>query len=73
MYLYFAVELKLAFNLFDKDRDGVISVQEVDHCMRSLGQECEEEKLRKMFREVDLDGMGSGTAILNIFCNERQN
>ena len=49
-------ELRIAFNLFDKDRDGSISLQEVRSAMETLGQTVDNEKIRESFKQVDLDG-----------------
>ncbi|KAI6694132.1 hypothetical protein NL676_021842 [Syzygium grande] len=53
-------ELKEAFDVFDRDRDGVITVEELRLVLSSLGmregkrtEECEE-----MIRKVDVDGDG---------------
>ena len=54
------VNLKEAFDVFDKDKDGLISVEELAGVLTSLGltegkkiQECKE-----MIRKVDMDGDG---------------
>ncbi|MED6208106.1 hypothetical protein PIB30_041896 [Stylosanthes scabra] len=54
------VNLKEAFDVFDKDKDGLISVEELALALTSLGlregkkiQEC-----REMIRKVDMDGDG---------------
>ena len=54
--LFLFSELRLAFSLFDKDRDGNISQAEVKAVMGSLGQQCSDQHLQDMFRQVDLDG-----------------
>ncbi|KAJ6381104.1 hypothetical protein OIU77_029906 [Salix suchowensis] len=53
-------DLKEAFDVFDKDKDGLISVEELGLMLCSLGlkeggrvQDCEE-----MIRKVDMDGDG---------------
>ncbi|KAF8036617.1 hypothetical protein BT93_C2366 [Corymbia citriodora subsp. variegata] len=53
-------ELKEAFDVFDRDRDGVITVEELGRVLSSLGmsegkraEACEE-----MIRKVDVDGDG---------------
>ena len=48
-----------AFNLFDKDSDGVITVKELGSAMRSLGQNPTEKELAEMINEVDLDRNGA--------------
>ena len=54
--LFYISELRIAFNLFDKDRDGSISLQEVDSAMETLGQKVDYEKVKESFKQVDLDG-----------------
>ena len=49
-------ELKLAFSLFDRDKDGNISMAEVRHVMNTLGQQVNDRQLQAMFKQVDLDG-----------------
>ena len=49
-------ELKLAFSLFDRDKDGNISMAEVRHVMNTLGQRINDRQLQAMFKQVDLDG-----------------
>ena len=44
----------IAFNLFDKDRDGSISLQEVMSAMETLGQKVDYEKVKESFKQVDL-------------------
>eukprot|EP01133_Synstelium_polycarpum_P012855 gene12855-15097_t len=48
---------KDAFNLFDKDKDGKISVQELGTVMRSVGSNPTQAELKDMIKEVD-DGSG---------------
>ena len=54
--MFFLVEFQETFNLFDKDRDGTITVTELSTVMRSLGKYPTEEELQVMMHEVDLDG-----------------
>ena len=51
------LEIKEAFQLFDKDGSGVISTKELGMVMRSLGQNPTEQELMDMVNEVDVDGM----------------
>ncbi len=54
--VYILTELRLAFSLIDKDKDGNISQDEVREVMASLGQQCSDQHLQDMFEQVDLDG-----------------
>ncbi|XP_066279452.1 calmodulin-A-like isoform X1 [Branchiostoma lanceolatum] len=49
-------EYRDAFNLFDKDGDGLISLEELWTAMRDMGQFTSEEDLRELLHEVDPDG-----------------
>jgi len=48
-------ELKEVFMLFDRDEDGVLSFQEVQVVMKSMGQRPSEEELLEKVREVSED------------------
>lgn len=49
-------EFKEAFNLYDKDGDGTITILELGTVMRSLGQNPSEAELQDLLNEVDNDG-----------------
>ncbi|KAL5217663.1 hypothetical protein ABZP36_018347 [Zizania latifolia] len=51
-------QLKEAFNLFDKDGDGVITSKELGTVLSSLGQNHTEAELQDMIKDVDADGNG---------------
>lgn len=51
-------EFQEAFNLFDKDKDGTITTQELGTVMKSLGQYPTENELRDLISEVDTDSNG---------------
>jgi len=51
-------EFREAFDLFDKDGNGNITIQELETVMRSLGQTPTKDELAVMIREVDKDGNG---------------
>merc|ERR1719515_505266 len=52
-------QLKVAFSLFDKDGDGVVTTKELGTLMRSLGQNPADRDLEAMINEVDIDGNGT--------------
>lgn len=52
-------EFKEAFEIFDKDKDGYITIKELSEIMRSLGQLPSETELQDMINEVDVDGNGN--------------
>ncbi|XP_069114939.1 calmodulin-like [Argopecten irradians] len=52
-------EFKEAFNLFDKDGNGAITVEELGTVMRSLGQTPTEAELQDMINEVDANENGT--------------
>lgn len=52
-------EFKAAFNLFDKNHDGTIDVNEMATVMRSLGQVVSQNEIVEMIAQGDGDGDGS--------------
>ncbi|XP_064622997.1 neo-calmodulin-like isoform X2 [Lineus longissimus] len=54
-----AAEYRKAFNLFDLDHNGRITVSELGTVMRMLGQNPTENDLEDMIVEHDLDGNGT--------------
>lgn len=52
-------EFKEAFQIFDKDGDGLITTKELGTVMRSLGQNLSEDELKTMIEEVDTDKSGT--------------
>ncbi|KAG1347705.1 neo-calmodulin [Cocos nucifera] len=52
-------EFQEAFNLFDKDRDGCITLEELETVIKSLGQNPTEDELHEMIKEIDADGNGT--------------
>merc|ERR1712183_433639 len=51
-------EVKDAFDLFDTDSSGAVSVQELIDAMVSLGIDKKNEAVFEMIKEVDTDGSG---------------
>lgn len=52
-------ELRDAFDMYDQDKDGLISVSELHRVLKSLGDGCTIEDCSRMIRSVDSDGDGS--------------
>jgi calmodulin len=53
------MDLKEAFDLFDKDKDGRITGVELKTVMQSLGQQPTDAEIADMINEVDVDGNGT--------------
>eukprot|EP01126_Amoeba_proteus_P002058 TRINITY_DN1064_c0_g1_i1.p1 TRINITY_DN1064_c0_g1~~TRINITY_DN1064_c0_g1_i1.p1 ORF type:complete len:137 (-),score=44.24 TRINITY_DN1064_c0_g1_i1:182-592(-) len=51
-------ELREAFYMFDKNRDGSISVNELSQVLRNLNQAATDAEINEMIRQVDKDGDG---------------
>ncbi|XP_042497530.1 probable calcium-binding protein CML23 [Macadamia integrifolia] len=49
-------ELKDAFDLYDKDHKGLVSVLELHLVLKSLGEKCSVQDCSKMISFVDADG-----------------
>lgn len=52
-------EIKEAFNVFDKDNDGFITIKELGTIMRSLGHNPTETELEEMIKLYDKDESGT--------------
>jgi calmodulin len=52
-------EFKEAFEIFDKNKDGYITIKELGEIMKNLGQTPTEAELTDMINEVDVDGNGN--------------
>jgi len=52
------IHYRNAFNMFDKKKDGVITLKELSNVLRSLNLDPTEEEIKEMIDEVDLDGNG---------------
>lgn len=52
-------EYKATFDMFDKDKDGRITPQELAEMIKNLGHKVNEVEVIEMIQEVDLDGNGS--------------
>ncbi|KAI0219184.1 putative calmodulin-like protein 2 [Lamellibrachia satsuma] len=51
-------DVKVAFAMFDKDGDGVITCSEVLQVMVSLGIDVDSDEVKEIVRKIDLDGNG---------------
>lgn len=51
-------ELREAFDLYDKDKNGKISANELHSVLKSIGEKCSLSDCRKMIKSVDVDGDG---------------
>ncbi|XP_019173083.1 PREDICTED: probable calcium-binding protein CML18 [Ipomoea nil] len=51
-------DLRDAFSLYDKDKNGKISASELHSVMKSLGEKCSLKDCRRMISSVDVDGDG---------------
>ena len=51
-------EYKESFDMFDKDRNGTISVNEIVKIMKNFGYPIKKEEARKMVEEIDSSGDG---------------
>jgi calmodulin len=51
-------EFKCAFELFDKDNDGVITCKELGVVLNTLGQELSNEDLNDLIKDVDTNDNG---------------
>ncbi|KAG4436631.1 EF-hand [Leptodontidium sp. 2 PMI_412] len=51
-------EMRSAFNVFDKDGSGTISVDELGQLMKTFGENLSDEDLKVMIQEVDKNGDG---------------
>lgn len=49
-------ELRKAFNAYDLNKDGVLSIDEVSAAFTNLGVSVSKQDIKEIFRECDLDG-----------------
>lgn len=55
---YTEEEIKESFRVFDKDGNGFISAAELQHVMKSLGEQLTDDEIEDMIREADINGDG---------------
>ena len=54
-------EYKEAFDMFDIDHNGAISIQEISKIMKNFGNPMKEDEIKKMIKPIDSDGDGKVT------------
>ena len=47
-----------AFEIFDKNHDGTISINEFKHILMDLGQKLSEEEVEEIFQDIDFNEDG---------------
>ena len=51
-------EYKEAFDMFDKDHSGTISVDEIAKIMKNFGNPMSKDEIREMIKDIDTSGDG---------------
>ena len=69
--LYLFVALKSIFQMFDKDDDGKITIQEMKNTLRAMGEILTEEEIDEAFKSLDIDGQLISKKILKKNSNFR--
>ena len=55
-YGFYVTEFNMAYSIFDKDDDGLITVHEMSQILNSLGQHLTEAELREVIDGIDERG-----------------
>lgn len=66
-------EYQEAFNLYDKDNDGIIAIQKLGRVLRAMGLNPTEIEVQEMIDEVDSEGTGNldFESFLNILASRK--
>ena len=64
---YSFVALKSIFQMFDKDDDGKITIQEMKNTLRAMGEILTEEEIDETFKSLDIDGQSTLVTYLMIY------
>ena len=64
---YLFVALKSIFQMFDKDDDGKITIQEMKNTLRAMGEILTEEEIDEAFKSLDIDGQSTLVTYLMIY------
>ena len=54
--MFFVLEIRECFKIYDKSGKGYISPLEIKSVLRSIGEDPDDEDIREMILEVDSDG-----------------
>lgn len=66
-------EIRKAFKLFDEDGTGRISLRNLRHiALEVLGENIDDDELRAMIDEFDIDGDGESTDLSLFLVNEQE-
>ena len=57
VYIFFTIEFKDAFKIFDVDNSETITTDELLLVMKNLGMMATKDEVKEMLSEVDEDGM----------------
>ena len=57
LFVFSISEISQAFKLFDKNGDGLISVEELGEAMKQAGQELSDEEIKDMIKAMDRNGI----------------
>ena len=64
---FYFLELRDAFNIFDRDRNGIISLAEFVHVLITLNWNPTDKLVQKIMKEMDIDDRDSGKLDHRVF------